>query len=44
MVRFARLIIGASAPSGGPSASAAFGGNLSLSWLLPRVMPQKHDD
>jgi hypothetical protein len=27
-----------------PSASAAVGGNLSLSWLLPRVMPQKYDD
>ena len=26
------------------SASAALGGDLSLSWLPPRVMPQKHDD
>jgi hypothetical protein len=27
-----------------PLASAAFGGNLSLSWLLHKVMPQKYDD
>jgi hypothetical protein len=29
---------------GWPSVSVAFGGNLSPSWLLRRVMPQKLDD
>jgi hypothetical protein len=42
MVRFARLINGASAPSGGPSAGDAFGGNLSLTCLPPSVMPSTH--
>jgi hypothetical protein len=28
---------------GEPLASAAFGGNLSLSWLPRSVMPQKYD-
>jgi hypothetical protein len=43
-VRFARLIFGASAPLGWPSASASHGDNLSPSWLLRKVMPQKYDD
>ena len=38
VVRVARLCIGASAPLGRPSASAACGGNLSLTWLPPRVI------
>jgi hypothetical protein len=38
-VRFARSIpCGAAAPLGGPSAGAAFGGNLSRSWLARSVI------
>jgi hypothetical protein len=39
-VRFARLIQRRVRALGGPSARAAFGGNLSLTWLLLKVVPQ----
>jgi len=32
-------LIGASARSGRPTVGAAFGGNLLLFWLLPKVVP-----
>jgi len=38
-VRFARLIQRPIRDLGGPTARAACGGNLSLSWLPPRVVP-----
>jgi len=40
-VRFARLIHRRGRASGGPSARAAFGGNLSLAWVLLTVV--RHD-
>jgi hypothetical protein len=41
VVRFARLIHRRGRVLGGPSARAAFGGNLRLPWLPPTVVPQK---
>jgi hypothetical protein len=38
VVRFARLITGAAAPFGGPSALAAEGGDLGLTWSARRVV------
>jgi hypothetical protein len=42
VVRFARLIHRPVRVLGGPSARAAFGGNLSLTWLPRRVVPEEH--
>jgi hypothetical protein len=39
-VRFARLIQRRGRVPGGPSARAASGGNLGLTWSPPTVMPQ----
>jgi hypothetical protein len=39
MVRFARLIHRRVRDLGGPAVRAAYGGNLSLPWLPPRVVP-----
>jgi len=41
VVRFARLIHRRGRDLGGPSARAAFGGNLSLPWLPLAVMPRE---
>jgi hypothetical protein len=40
-VRFARLIHRRGRDLGGPSARAAFGGNLTLPWLPHRVIPHE---
>jgi hypothetical protein len=40
VVRFARLIHRRGRVLGGPAVRAAFGGNLSLPWLLLRVVPK----
>jgi hypothetical protein len=39
-VRFARLMHRRVRAFGGPAVRAAFGGNLSLPWLLLRVVPK----
>jgi hypothetical protein len=41
VVRFARLIHRRGRVLGGPAVRAAFGGSLSLPWLLPMVVPQQ---